>query len=62
MIWTGLNMDANKRFLFVMTPKANELLEQAHKGLEMSRAAIINNALKYYLKDYEANATVPTIS
>ena len=55
-------MDANKRFLFVMTPKANELLEHAHKGLEMSRAAIINNALKYYLKDYEANATVPTIS
>jgi hypothetical protein len=62
MTMTGRNMDANKRFLFVLTPKTNELLEAAHKELEMSRAAIINNALKYYLKDYEANATVPTIS
>jgi len=53
-------MDAKKRFLFVLTPTAGELLEKAHKDMEISRAAIINNALKYYLKDYEANTTVPT--
>jgi len=53
-------MDAKKRFLFVLTPIAGELLEKAHKDMEISRAAIINNALKHYLKDYEANTTIPT--
>ena len=58
--WTGQNMDAKKRFLFVLTPIARELLEQAHQDMEISRAAIINSALKHYLKDYEANTTIPT--
>lgn len=41
-------------FLVRLTPKVRELLDAAHKDLEMPRAHIINNALKKYLERYNA--------
>lgn len=39
-------------FLVRLTPKVRDLLDVAHKDMEMPRAHIINNALKDYLKRY----------
>ena len=40
------------RFLVRLSPKIRELLDIAHVDLEMTRAQIINAALKEYLKRY----------
>ena len=49
-------MAVNKysNFLVRLTPKVRDLLDVAHKDMEMPRAHIINAALKDYLKRYNA--------